>query len=192
MNPVEDKIKSFQGIWKQLSLLGVWLGTIAGTFLLPLPDWNSEEQNTSHTRFILFIATVVAGFILILIFKYKKKLFWLLSSLITFVLLIFSFYTYTDKRESNTLIYDEKATIIGDVPQKDFHKIRKKYKLGPKDTELLLYVGGETTRLWTHESIKKNRNELIFFLTVSYCLLAIFMMSFLNVIIIYTAKNEKT
>lgn len=192
MNNIASKVKNIQSVWKQLTLIGAWLGTIAGSFLLPLPDWDSNNQQDSNTRFILFISTVIAGFALLLTYKYKSKNTWLWISGITFVLFIGSFYFYNSKRETNTLPYYGTTKVVGSIPLNDFEKKIKLYGLEKEDKELLKYVGGDSGKLWTKKSIKANRNELILCLTLSYSLLAIFMISFMNVFILYSSKNEPT
>lgn len=192
MNDIARKVKSIQTVWKHLTLIGAWLGTIAGSFLLPLPDWDSNDQLDSNTRFILFIATVIAGFVLLFTYKYKGKSTWLWISVITFILFIGSFYIYNSKRETNTLPYYGTTKVVGSIPLDNFENKIKSCGLQKNDKNLLKCVGGESEKLWTKESIKSNKNELILCLTVSYSLLAIFMISFMNSLILYTSKNEKT
>ena len=190
MTTLSDKVNKIQAIWKQLALLGAWLGTIAGSFLLPLPDWGYEEQHTSHTRFILFIATILAGFMLLLTYKNKNKKSWIWIALVTCLLFIASFVVYNLKRDANTLPFYGTTKVIGSVPFNDFEKKCKALGIKTTDRELLKYVGGDVEQLWTKESINNNRNELILYLAISYCLLAVFMISFINTIILYTPKNE--
>jgi len=192
MNYITDKAKNIQSVWKQLALLGSWLGAIAGSFLLPLPDWDSSEQLTSNTRFILFIATVIAGYILLLTYKVKNKNIWLYVSVITFILFIGSFYLYNIKRETHTLPYYGTSKVIGSITLDDFKVKIKSCNFEKNDKDLLKCVQGDATYLWTKESIYSNRNELILYLTLSYSLLSIFMISFINAIILNTSKNEST
>lgn len=191
MTYIADTIEKIQVIWKQLTLVGIWLGTIAGSFLLPLPEWDSVDQQDSKTRLILFISTVVAGFMLILIYNYKRKNVWLWISGFAFFLFLTSFYCYDFKRETNTLPYYNSTKVIGNVILKDFDLKIKACGLADYDKDLLKCVWGDAAKLWTRESIDSNRNELIVFLTFSYVLLSIFMISFMNTIILYTSKNEE-
>lgn len=189
MTILSDKINTIQATWKQLTLLGAWLGAIAGSFLLPLPDWGSEEQHTSQTRFILFIATILAGFMLLFTFKDKSKKRWLFIASFTCILFITTFVIYNQKRDANTLPYASTTKVIGSTPFSDFEKKCKALGIKTSDKELLKYVGGDAEQLWTKESINSNRNELILYLAISYCLLSIFMISFINTIILNTAQK---
>ena len=192
MSYIIKKISSIQKNWKQLAVFGAWIGTIAGSLILPLPDWGSGEEYISQTRFILFIATVVAGFILILTFKKRNKTLWIWFSSIIFILLILSFYLYNDKRNTFTLPYYNKTVLIGSDFRNNFERKRKSTGVELDDRELLKYVGGDASQIWTTESIKRNRNELIIYLTISYSLLAVFIVGFMNAIMLNTSKNGKT
>nr|WP_315200977.1 hypothetical protein [uncultured Flavobacterium sp.] len=191
MSYISDKIKNIQDVWKQLTLFGIWFGTIAGSFLLPLPEWDSVDQQDSKTRLILFISTVVAGFMLILTYNYKRKNLWLWISGVTFFFFLTSFYTYDNKRETNTLPYYQSTKVVGNIVRKDFKIKIKACGLEEGDKDLLKCVWGDATKLWTRESIDYNRNELIIFIILSYVLLTVFMISFINTIILYTSKNEE-
>lgn len=186
---LKEKVVQIKSVWKQLALLGVWIAAIASSFLLPLPDWDSEEQTTSKTRFILFISTVIAGFILLLTFKYKQKKTWIYISVTFLILFIISYYLYDIKRENNTLPYYETTKVIGYETLKDFDGTSKRLGVSSNDRDLLKYVAGDATRLWTKESIERNRNELVFYLTLSYCLLSVFMIAFINLFLITTPRN---
>lgn len=190
MNYITDTIRKIQAVWKQLTLVGTWLASIAGTFLLPLPSWDSEEQQISKTRFIIFISTVIAGFSLLMTYKLNNKNAWLFTAVLTFVLFIGTFFLYDVKRETNTLPYNGATKVVGNVTRENFEETLKELGLRKDDKELLKYVGGDASKLWTNDSIDRNRNELILYLTLSYCMLAVFMISFINTIIIFTSRDE--
>lgn len=189
MTELSEKVKNIQAIWKQLTLLGAWLSSIAGSFLLPLPDWGSDEQHGSHTRFILFAATVVAGFMLLFTYKNKRRRTWLYISMFTCLLFIGSFIWYNLKRDAYTLPFSGTTRVVGNVTLPEFERKCKMLGIRPTDKDLLKYVGGDAEQLWTKASIDRNRNELFLYLALSYCLLAVFMISFVNVIILYTSKE---
>jgi hypothetical protein len=187
-----DRIKQIQSIWKELVLFGSWLGAIAGSFIFPLPDWDSIDQRTYNTRFILFITTIIAGFILLMTYKFKSKKIWLWVSVTTFILLIISYYLYNIKMEANTLPYYGTTKVVGSIPLHDFENKIKLCGLEKYDKNILKCVWGNARDLWTKDSIDSNKNELILYFTLSYSLLAIFIISFINMIIIYSSNNEKT
>lgn len=191
MSYITNKIKNIQAVWKEMTLFGIWLGTIAGSFLLPLPEWDSVDQQDSKTRLILFITTIVAGFMLMLTYNYKTKKMWLWISAATFFLFLASFYTYDIKRETNTLPYYQSTKVIGSIARKDFKSRITACGLEEGDKDLLKCVWGDAAKLWTRQSIDHNRNELIVFLILSYVLLSVFMIGFINTIILYTSKNEE-
>lgn len=190
MSYLEERIKAIKAAWKQIAILGTWIVAVAGSLLLPLPAWNSEEEHISQTRFIVFIATVIAGFVLIATYKYKNKKGWLLISLISFVLFSASYNVYNIKREANTLPYYETTVVIGSVHQADFEKKRKAIDVEADDIELLKYVGGDAVQLWTKESIDSMRWKLIMYLTLAYVLFAVFIISFVHTILIILPTHD--
>jgi hypothetical protein len=179
----------FELTWKEIAVTGAWTISVAGSFLLPLPDWASDEENTSYTQFIYFVATVIAGFLVLYSYKNKDKRFWLVSSSITFLLLIILFFTYSLKRESITKLYEDKHIIIGSVKQPDFNKklnaleAKLKHKINPN--EILNYVGGNAEILWTQKSIDSNRMILILLLLAAFTFTSSFLISFTNLFILY-------
>lgn len=189
MSFLDDKIKSFQAAWKQLTLIGTWIGTVAGSFLLPLPDWGSDSQHISKTRFILFIATVLAGFMLVLTNKYKHPKGWLLIAGITFLLFVASFILYNVSRENNTRAYYGTSKVIGRITNPDYVKGCKERGIDPADKDILKYAGGDSDNLWPKDEIQHNRNMLIALLTLAYCLLTVFMISFIHAILLNTITD---
>lgn len=192
MNYIADKLNNIQAVWKQLALFGSWLVVVAGSFLLPLPDWDSSEQHASNTRFILFITTVISGFTLLLTYEFRNKKFWVFISGITFILFCISYYVYDIKREAYTLPYYGKTKVVGSIALHDFENKIKLCGLEKNDKELLKCVWGNPSQLWTKDSIDSNRSQLKLFLTISYCLIAIFLISFTNLLILTSSKNETT
>ncbi|RZK40925.1 MAG: hypothetical protein EOO90_13230 [Pedobacter sp.] len=190
---MKELIERLQGAWKQLSLLAIWITTIAGSFILPLPLWAAEDEHKSYTQFILFIATVVAGFMLFFTGKNKRAKWWLRTSIITFVLFIASYFTYTYIRDEFTMPYNNTAVVIGKIKVEDYDKqlnaLEKRIGRKINRRELLMFVGGDATRLWTEESIASSKWKLILSLTFCYSLFSVFLICFLNLLILKPVKS---
>ncbi|OAN61659.1 hypothetical protein A8B79_04325 [Balneola sp. EhC07] len=190
MNLLQKKIESIQGIWKQLTLFGTWIASVTGSFFLPLPEWGVEDENTSQMHFIFFMATVIAGFILILTFRLRNGKIWLSISVISLLLLITFFYSYSWKRSASTLPYYETTVVIGNEYKVGIEERREALGTDIDDETLLKFVAGKTNIIWTRESISRNRWTLISLLTLSYCIASVFIISFVNTIIIYISNEE--
>lgn len=194
MTEIISKIGKIKTIWKELSLVGAWIATISSSFLLPLPDWASDEENKAVTQFVLFVATVVAGFVLILTFKFRSKKLWLYTSISMFLIFVSTFFLYSLTRESTTLPYYGKDKVIGTITVQDYDKklaaLEKEigYRIDPND--LLVYVGGKPTLLWTQDSIDGNRWKLIYVYMLTFSVLTIFLISFLNLLMLYGSETE--
>jgi hypothetical protein len=194
-----EKLKKMQALWKELSLAGIWIATIAGSFLLPLPDWASNDEKESYSKYIVFIATALAGFVLALTFKLKSKRFWCYLVFGAFVTFNASFFLYMQLHRSSTSAYGDvngtrrivigTDTVVGFASNKKL--MEKHLGFGVKDTELLNYVGGNAAIIWTDESIESNKFKLIFSLLLAYAALAIFLISFLNFLLTLKAIKEK-
>ena len=185
-----------QSAWKEISLIGTWVITIAGSFLLPLPNWISDIENKSYTQFIYFIATIMAGFVLIYTFVNKNRRTWLRLAVITFILLIGSFLLYNIMRSQLTRTYENNDIIIGNEYQSDYQKRLKDLEttLGfpVKQSEILYNVGGDPTVIWTEDSISRSKWILIGTLLLSFSILSIFLISFVNVFLLFqTDENKK-
>ncbi|WP_405296808.1 hypothetical protein [Algibacter sp. Ld11] len=190
MNTIQKKINLLQNSWNQIAALGAWLGTIAGAILIPLPEWGDSDQYSSQIKFILFISTVIAGFILILTYYFKKKRTWLIISISLLFSLICSYCLYSENIDKRTMKYYNSTIVIGNK-LKEPNKLESKMKILNIDkSELLKAVGGNASKIWTDQSIKTNKNYLIFLLAFNYCLFAIFLVSFTNMIKLYTSINE--
>jgi hypothetical protein len=189
MNYIENKANSIQKIWKHIAAIGAWIGTVAGSILIPLPEWGDNVQHSSQIKFILFIATVIAGFSLVLTYNLKNKLAWMIISISFFFILIGSYYMYNQNIDKRTMKYYDSTIVIGDE-LKDPHNFEsKKEQLNLDKNELLKTVGGDPTKLWTEQSINKNKDILVVILALNYCLFAIFLVSFINTVTLYTSKN---
>ena len=190
MNYLEKKTSKIKKVWKQVALLGVWIGTITGSILIPLPEWGDGVQHSSQIKFILFISTVVAGFSLILFYKLKNKLSCLIISISVFIILIGSYYYYNHNITCRTMKYSDSIIVIGSELKDPNHYKSLKEQYYIDDDKILMTVGGDPTRIWTERSIRRNKGILIFLLSINYCVFAIFLVSFTSTINLYTSKNE--
>lgn len=180
--------------WQSISVVGSWVIAVVGSFLLPLPEWTTGGENKSFTQFIYFIATVMAGFMLIYTFVNKNKKTWLFISVISFIILIALFFTYSYKRENLTLKHASKDVVIGTVHQPDYEaKLQavekfKRHKIDPK--KILDYTGGDPTLIWTQESIDSSRWTLILLLLFCYTASSIFLLSFVNAFFLFKKESS--
>lgn len=188
MNSLTRRIKQIQSTWKKLAIFGAWICTMAGVFILPLPSWGGGQQQDSFMHFIMFLSTAIAGFTLILTYKKKSKRYWIWVSVLALILFLCSFYFYSFQREIKTLGYDGADVIIGSVLQDGAQEKLEKFNLKEDDDELLKY--GDPTKIWTKASISKNRWQLIAYLSLCYCLLAVFIISFTNALILNTTNSR--
>jgi len=190
---MSGRIEEMQAVWKKLTLAGVWIISIGSAFLLPLPEWGYGVEQQSYTKFILFIVTVIAGFMLLLTKRIKSKPSWLWLSIITFVLFIGAFFNYSFLRENLTLPYNGHQEIIGEVKVPDYDRrmnsLEKTLGHTIKSDELLKYGGGKPNLFFTEKSISESRKMLIVMLALAHIITVIFVMSFLNMLLIYL-KNE--
>ncbi len=177
--------------WKEITLLGAWIATIAGAFLIPLPSWtNSATTSNFYVKFIIFFATVIAGFLVLYSLRHKTIKTWTYLSIISFILLTISFISYSYLREKNTLPYEGKDLIIGKIRIENdpLTILEKSNQFELTRENILKHVQGNCEKIWTSESINKNRITLLIVLSISYTLTACFAISFCNLIILYKEK----
>jgi len=187
-------ISKLKNIWKEITLLGTWVASVAGTFIIALPSWtNSTKTLESYTQFIVFFTTIIAGFLVLYSLKNKKIRRWNILSLFFFIALIFSFISYSYFRENSTLPYEQYDVIIGDVRLKNdpLTKIENITKKSVEREEILKHVQGDSGRIWTQEGINKNRIILVMLFTLSYTFTACFIISFCNLFLLNKIKLNK-
>jgi hypothetical protein len=187
MSYIDTKIKSIKKVWKKFTAFGAWIGAIAASLLIPLPGWGDSVQHSSQIRFIIFIATVIAGFTLLLTYTIKNKLIWLVISVLVFILLMVAHKLYNQNIDKRTMKYVDSSVVIGDELKDSVHFEATLDLLHLDKDEILMTVGGDASIIWTEKSIGKNKNRLIFLLVMNYCLLAIFLVSFTNTVTLYTS-----
>ncbi|MBD0824460.1 hypothetical protein [Aestuariibaculum marinum] len=191
MSYIEVKGDLFQKIWKNIVSVGTWVGVVAGSILMPLPEWGDNTEHSSQIKFILFIATVISGFILVLTYNLKNRITWMLISLLVFLCLICSYFYYNHRINESTLKYYESTIVVGfELIDSDSFVSRKEILNLEKD-DLLKAVGGNPSLIWTESSINRNKNILISLLTLNYCLFAVFLVSFTNTVSLYTLGHDK-
>ncbi|TPN86972.1 hypothetical protein [Aquimarina algicola] len=184
-------VSKLKEVWKEVTLLTTWIATVTGAFIIPLPAWYSSDQNTSFlTKFGVFIATVIAGFLILFSLKNKVAKTWMRLSIAFFILFICSYTTYHFFREAKTLPYVEKDIIIGNtmVENNPFEAFEASHGFLPARKERMMILLGDPEKAWTKQSIMSNRILLMVFLFLCYLFSAGFMISFCNLIILYKEK----
>lgn len=187
---IVSKVKE---VWKEITLLSTWIVSVTGALVIPLPSWYSSDENTSFLmEFGVFIATVIAGFIILYSLKNKVIKTWMRLSILFFVLFIGSYMTYYFAREAKTLPYVEKDIVIGNVllENNPFERFKKTHGFLPDRNERMLILLGDSERAWTKKSIMSNRIQLMLFLFLCYLFSAGFIISFCNLIILYKEKYK--
>lgn len=183
-----------QSTWQTISVIGTWVISVAGSFLLPLPLWAANDQSMSYTKFIYFIATVIAGFVLIYTFVNKNKRVWLIISVVSLIALTLLFYKYSVAREALTLHYDSNDYVVGTEYKKEFKNDLKELEalLGHKidKREILDYASGRPDLVWTPESIKTSRWTLILLLLSSFMASSVFLISFVNTFFLFKQQAQ--
>lgn len=193
-------VSRLKEVWQEITLLSAWIVSVTGAFIIPLPAWYSSDENTPlFTKFGVFVATVIAGFLILYSLRNKSIKIWTLLSISFFTFLIASYTTYYFLREAKTLPYLESDIVIGNemVENNPFERFKKNHGFLPERKEQMMIVLGNPEKVWTKESILKNRIQLMLLLFSCYLFSAGFIISFCNLIILYkkkypleTSKNE--
>ncbi|GGI58494.1 hypothetical protein [Winogradskyella haliclonae] len=186
-------VEKFKNAWKEITLLSTWIATVVGTFIIPLPSWtNSPNTSQFYIKFIIFFATIIAGFLILHTFRKKIAKYWSKLSVIFFLFLTLTTIFYYYFRETATLPYEGKDIIIGDVriANDPLTKIENNGNFPVSRTDIMKHFQGESERVWTKESINKNRIILILLLAITYTIAACFIISFCNLFILYKENNQ--
>ncbi|WP_299362135.1 hypothetical protein [Winogradskyella sp.] len=187
-------IEKLQKAWKELTLISAWITTVASPFVLPLPSWsNSTVVSTSYLKFIIFFATIIAGFLVLHTYKNRSIKSWYRYSISFFILLTICFISYSYTRESKTLPYEGIDVIIGNerIENDPLTKLENSNKFNLNDEEILKHVQGQSDKIWTKKSINTNKNLLIVLLVLIYTLTASLIISFCNLLILHKDKQQK-
>jgi len=188
------QVSKLKDIWKEITLLSTWIASVAGAFIIPLPSWYASDDNTSFfMKFGVFIATALAGFLILYAFKNKITRTWMRLSIEFIVLFIAAYATYHFMRESKTLPYLEKDIVIGEemVPNNPFDAFKNAHGFLPARNEQMMIILGDPEKAWTKESITTNRLQLAVLLFLCYLFSAGFIISFCNLILLYREKYQK-
>ena len=184
-------VSRLKEVWQEVTLLSAWIVTVTGAFIIPLPAWYSSDENTPlFTKFGVFVATVIAGFLILYSLRNKSVKIWTILSVSFFMLLIITYTAYYFIREAKTLPYLEKDIVIGNETVEDnpFALFKETHGFLPDRKERMMIVLGDPEKVWTRESILANRIQLMLLLFLCYLFSAGFIISFCNLIILYKKK----
>lgn len=184
-------VSRLKEVWKEVALLSTWVVAVTSAFIIPLPSWNSTEDSTaSFMKFGVFVATVLAGFLILYSLKNKLIKVWMRFSVLFLVLFVGCYITYHFLRETNTLPYLEKDIVIGSESlEKDpFQSFKESHGFLPPRKDRMLIILGEPEKAWTQQSIGWNRIQLMVSLFFCYLFSAGFIISFCNLIMLYKEK----
>lgn len=188
---IADKLK---GVWKQVMLLSTWLALITGAFIIPLPSWHAtDESSTFFMKFGVFIATVLAGFLILFSLKNKLVKTWMRLSVVFLILFVASYGTYNVLRETKTLPYEDRDIVIGNemLPNNPFEIFEEAYGFLPEENEQMMIVLGDPEKVWVKKGITLNRAFLMLSLFLCYLFFTVFMISFCNLIILKRKEAQE-
>jgi|GEM_PF-4808921 len=189
-------IKQLKNAWKEITLLSAWIASVAGSFVIPLPAWaGSSNISSFYLKFIIFFATIVAGFLVLYTYRNKNLKLWFKLSILFFALLTLSIVGYYYSRATKTLPYSSIEVIIGNdrIENDPLTDLEEKGNLPLEREEIMRHFQGESERVWTRKSINTNKIILIGLLALSYTLTSCFIISFCNLIVLHKEKyNEES
>jgi len=186
-------VNKLNDIWKEITLLSTWIASVAGAFILPLPSWYVTDNSTDFLmKFGIFIATALAGFLILYSLKHKMIKTWMRLSLLFLLLFIGIYTTYHFSREIKTLPYVEHDIVIGNelIEENPFDIFKVSHGFLPDRKERMLILLGDPEKAWTKDSITSNRIQLIIMLFLCYSICAGFIISFCNLMILYKEKYK--
>ncbi|SNR16916.1 hypothetical protein [Tenacibaculum jejuense] len=189
------QVTKLKDIWKEIVLLSTWIVTVTSAFIIPLPSWNATDENTgSFVKFGVFIATILAGFMILFSLRNKIIKIWMRLSVLFLILFMGSYISYHYLRGSNTLPYLEKDIVVGNelVKNNPFKIFEDTHGFLPDRKERMLILLGDPEKAWTKKSIRWNRIELMISLFLCYLFSAVFMISFSNLILLYKEKYKQS
>ena len=187
-------VSKLKEVWKEITLLSTWIASVAGAFIIPLPSWYASDENTAFfVKFGVFIATALAGFLILYSLKNKNVRTWMRLSVEFIILFIGLYATYHFAREEKTLPYLDKDIVIGNelIDNSPFDAFKASHGFLPARNEQMMIILGDPEKAWTKESIASNRIQLMVLLFLCYLFSAGFIISFCNLMILYKEKYQK-
>ncbi len=184
-------VSKLKDVWKEITLLSTWIAAVAGAFIIPLPSWHASDDNTTFfMKFGVFIATALAGFLILYSLKNKTISVWMRLSVNFILIFIGTYAAYHFTREAKTLPYLEKDIVIGNefIEANPFGAFEASHGFLPARNEQMMIILGDPEKAWTKESIMTNRVQLMILLFLCYLFSAGFIISFCNLMILYKEK----
>ena len=184
-------VSKLKEAWKEITLLSTWIVSVAGAFIIPLPSWYAAADNTTFLmKFSVFIATALAGFLILYSLKNKIISVWMQLSINFILILVGTYAAYHFIREAKTLPYQEKEIVIGNefIDANPFEAFEASHGFLPARNERMMILLGDPEKAWTKQSIMNNRIQLIILLFLCYLFSAGFIVSFCNLLILYKEK----
>ncbi len=185
------QVSRLKEVWKEITLLSTWIASVTGAFIIPLPSWHASDENTAFfMKFGVFVATALAGFLILYSLKNKSTRTWMRLSMQFIVLFVSVYAAYHFAREAKTLPYLDKDIVIGDemVDNNPFEVFKGSHGFLPARNEQMMVLLGDPEKAWTKKSIMTNRIQLMIFLFMCYLFSAGFIISFCNLVILYKEK----
>ena len=186
-------VSKLKEVWKEITLLSTWIASVAGAFIIPLPSWHASGDNTDFLmKFGVFIATALAGFLILYSLKNKVIEKWTRLSVEFLALFIGTYAAYHFLREAKTLPYLDKDIIIGNemIADNPFEAFEASHGFMPARSEQMMVLLGDPEKAWTKKSIASNRIQLMALLFFCYLFSAGFIISFCNLIMLYKEKYK--
>ncbi len=188
------QVSKLKEIWKEVTLLSTWIASVTGAFIIPLPSWHASDENTAFLmKFGVFIATVLAGFLILYSLKNKSIIKWTRLTIEFLILFVSVYAAYHFAREAKTLPYLEKDIVIGNemIDNNPFEAFETSHGFLPARNEQMMVLLGDPEKAWTKQSIMFNRVQLMILLFFCYLFSAGLIISFCNLIILHKEKYQK-
>ncbi|SRR5258706_8916385 len=179
----------FKKYWGTLAGLGLFIFGILSAFLNPPPPYVTDDE--SFVNFGKFVAVVVCGLVLagVIIFKSKAHMGkWWALALIMLILAASSYFAYQNlsQKYTCTCLSKDKLIMIGDtLINPDLPDVARHRN---ECTELLIGSACDPYKVWTKDSIDRNRLILAGAYTLSLPLLITAMMAVVQAL--YCAQKD--
>lgn len=144
--------------WAVLTQLAVFIIGIVGGFLIPPPAGISETEDTGWLRLGQFVITVTVGVIFLANLGSRKRNIrrWWIVSTCFLIMAVMSFFLYKHLTYRWTCTYFGDTVVVGSQhTQMGKHYVEQNPDISCR--QLLVDFAGGTDKIWTKDSIDRNR-----------------------------------
>jgi hypothetical protein len=180
---LKETTKRLQSTWIILVQVTIWIAAVIAGFLIPPPVGTMDERQI-WVRFAQFFITIIIGFLLLAMLRWKRKkdaIAWAGVSLVFLVLSTTSFFSYQLFAARWSAKYNNESVVIGSTyspAAREYHN--QNPNLTPDD--LIMHYAGSLEKIWTRESLQQRRLLLAAMYVVAMPLFTVCLMSILQAI----------